>query len=161
MDWYDSLYRLRELAPRWGLRKGDRAAYNWKGEGKTAAVVWYQQGETNICGVTLSTHGRNLHIKMPSKSSNLFIVVISFFLAFSPNYPLDGTVDLAPQASKPPGGILPSEPGIQEIWQNTFSAGSFLLTWWGWARLSLVRVNNIYIYFSQVNSSFVHMRVYW
>lgn len=38
--------------------------------------------------------------------------------------------------------------GEEEIWQNTFSAGSFLLTWWGWARLSLLRVNNIYIFFN-------------
>lgn len=62
------------------------------------------------------------------------------FLAFSPNYPLDGTVDLALQPSKPPGGILPSEPGKKKSDKTHLVQGRFYyldeaeLAWalWEW-----------------------------
>lgn len=37
------------------------------------------------------------------------MIVVIFFLASSPNHPLDGTVDLALQPVKPSRGTLPSE----------------------------------------------------
>lgn len=128
MDWYDSLYRLRELAPRWGLRKGDRAAYNWKGERKKQQQWFDISRVKQTFVVSLYQLMAVIYILKCPPRALVYVLWRFLFLAFSPNYPLDGTVDLALQPSKPPGGILPSEPGKKKSDKTHLVQGRFLLT---------------------------------